>query len=103
LLLLGGVPELRFVPQLALGRAYRSVLAFTPPHGGMSVWARAPTGTDVGAWVERAHAAGVAFQHGQRFALTGRAPYHARLGFAACTERELVEAVRRMAATDPRR
>src|SRR5262245_31993972 len=27
LLLLGGVPELRFVPQLALGRAYRRVLA----------------------------------------------------------------------------
>jgi GntR family transcriptional regulator/MocR family aminotransferase len=74
-------------------------LAFRPPHGGMAVWVRAPNGTDVGAWAERARAAGVAFQPGQQFALTGRAPCHARLGFAACTERELVEAVRRMAAT----
>jgi DNA-binding transcriptional MocR family regulator len=67
------------------------------------VWVRAPNGTDVGAWAERALAAGVAFQPGQQFALTVRAPHHARLGFAACTERELVEAVRRMAATYPRR
>ena len=78
-------------------------LAFRLPHGGMAVWVRAPSGTDVAAWAARALAAGVAFQPGQQFALTGRVPHHARLGFAACTERELVEAVRRMTATYPRR
>jgi GntR family transcriptional regulator/MocR family aminotransferase len=78
-------------------------LTFTPPHGGMAVWARAPSGVDVAAWAERAFAAGVAFQPGQRFAVTGRVPHHARIGFAACTEHELVEAVRRMAATYTRR
>jgi GntR family transcriptional regulator/MocR family aminotransferase len=77
-------------------------LRFEIPHGGMAVWARAPGNVDVNAWVQRALAAGVAFQSGQRFALAGRgANHHARIGFAACSERELEEAVRRMAASYP--
>jgi GntR family transcriptional regulator/MocR family aminotransferase len=77
-------------------------LVFDVPHGGMAVWARAP-GVDTTAWADRARAGGVAFQAGQRFALVGRAHHHARLGFAACNERELAEAVRRIAAVYPRR
>lgn len=75
-------------------------LQFAVPHGGMAIWAHAP-GTDVEAWAGRARDAGVAFQPGARFALTGGARDRARIGFAACNERELVEAVRRMAATSP--
>jgi GntR family transcriptional regulator/MocR family aminotransferase len=73
-------------------------LAFAVPHGGMAVWARAPASVDVTAWAARALMGGVAFQSGQRFAVAGRANHHARIGFAACNERELAEAVRRMAA-----
>lgn len=72
-------------------------LRFTSPPGGMAVWARAP-GVDTAAWAARARTHGVVFQPGARFALQGGAREHARLGFAACTPRELAEAVRRMAA-----
>ncbi len=71
---------------------------FTPPHGGMALWARAP-GVDVDAWVERADAAGVAFQPASMFTFDGRPQDFARIGFAACDERELADAARRLAAT----
>ncbi len=77
-------------------------LAITPPHGGMALWAHAP-GIDVDAWVARASEAGVEFQPGSRFAFDGKRRDYARIGFGACTERELAEAARRMAATLPRR
>ncbi|MEZ4363385.1 MAG: PLP-dependent aminotransferase family protein [Kofleriaceae bacterium] len=77
-------------------------LRFTTPPGGMAVWGRAP-GVDAVTWATRARAVGVSFQPGPRFALDGGATHHVRLGFAACTEQELDEAVRRMAATMPRR
>jgi DNA-binding transcriptional MocR family regulator len=73
-------------------------LEYTPPHGGMAVWARAP-GRDVDAWVQRAHDAGVAFQPASRFTFDGKPRELARIGFAACDERELTEAARRLAAT----
>src|SRR5262249_3348255 len=83
----------------ALGRAL-PWLEVRPPPGGMALWVRAP-GVDVDAWVERALGAGVAFQSGRRFRFGGEADDHARIGFAACEEAELVEAARRLAATCP--
>ncbi len=77
-------------------------LVVAPPHGGMAMWAHAP-GVDVDAWVERGLAAGVAFQAASRFAFDRRPRPFVRLGFAACNERELAEAARRMAASLPRR
>jgi GntR family transcriptional regulator/MocR family aminotransferase len=77
-------------------------LAFQPPHGGMALWAHAP-GIDVDAWVARAYDAGVVFQPGSRFTFDGKPRDFVRLGFGACTERELADAARRMAATLPRR
>lgn len=71
-------------------------LAFAAPPGGMAVWAQAP-GVDTAAWEARGRAHGVAFQSGARFALDGGARDRLRIGFAACAEAELVEAVRRMA------
>lgn len=77
-------------------------LVVTPPHGGMALWLRAP-GIDVDAWVERAAEADVLFQPASRFTFDGRSRDYARLGFGACTERELAEAARRLAAALPRR
>jgi GntR family transcriptional regulator/MocR family aminotransferase len=47
----------------------------------------------------RARAAGVAVHAGGRFSLDGQPAPYLRIGFAACNERELAEAVRRLAAT----
>jgi GntR family transcriptional regulator / MocR family aminotransferase len=67
----------------------------------MALWARTAPGIDVDAWAERALAGGVAFYPGRRFAFDGRRRPFVRLGFAAIDERELREAVRRMAAALP--
>lgn len=75
-------------------------LRFRVPAGGMAVWARAP-GVDTDRWVERALRGGAAMQAGRRFRFDGAASDHVRIGFAACTEAELSEAVRRLAAALP--
>lgn len=72
------------------------------PHGGMAVWAATP-GIDSDAWVRRGAEAGVLFQAGSRFRHDAQPQHHLRLGFAACTESELVEAVERMARALPTR
>ena len=77
-------------------RAQIPSLSFPPPKGGMAVWLRAP-GVDTEAWAARAHAEGVAFQPGNIFGVDRPPKSYARVGFAACTPRELGEAVRRMA------
>jgi GntR family transcriptional regulator/MocR family aminotransferase len=77
-------------------------LQFEPPAGGLAVWARAPR-VDVDAWVTRARDAGVAVQSSSPFVFEGRAPGCLRIGFAACNERELAEAVRRLARAMPPR
>ena len=73
-------------------------LSFTPPTGGMAVWARAP-GVDVDAWARRARAAGVAFQPASLFTFDGRPRDFVRIGFAACDAAQLSEATRRLAVT----
>jgi GntR family transcriptional regulator / MocR family aminotransferase len=77
-----------------LGRA----LSFTPPAGGMALWARADDGIDVDGWAERALLRGVLFNSAARFAFDGRPRPALRLGFAALDDSELDEGVRRMAA-----
>ncbi|MEQ1507877.1 MAG: PLP-dependent aminotransferase family protein [Myxococcota bacterium] len=62
------------------------------PAGGMAVWARVP-GLDATGWRTRAMAAGVSIQAGRGLSVDGSAWEHVRLGFAACTEAELVAAV----------
>jgi GntR family transcriptional regulator/MocR family aminotransferase len=81
-------------------RAELPMLRFTPPAGGMAVWAEAP-GIDVDAWAARALELGVSFQPASLFAC-GEVPLdRLRIGFAACDEVALVEAVRRMARALP--
>ena len=81
-----------------LCEALRAVpgLEYTSPRGGMAVWVRAP-GVDTTAWAARSYAAGAAFQASSIFAVDGGPTDCARIGFAACNARELVEAVRRIA------
>lgn len=71
-------------------------LVFTVPRGGMALWARAP-GVDTTAWAQRAAGLDVAFQAGGPLHFAGGADDHLRLGFAACNEIELVDAVQKMA------
>lgn len=80
----------------ALSKQLSGVLDFRVPAGGMAVWAKAE-GVDVDAWAERALAHKVAFTTGKRFAFDGKKRPYVRLGFAASTEDELHEAVKRMA------
>ena len=96
---------------LAMYRRRRDVLCETlhkrlpqitapTPRGGMAVWAATP-GIDSDAWVKRAAAAGVLFQAGSRFRFDNQPDHHLRLGFAACNEAELVDAVDRMVGALP--
>ena len=80
----------------ALSKELGAALSFTPPVGGMALWARVAPEIDVDAWAERASEHRVAFATARRFAFDGRRRPFVRLGFAALTERELREAVRRM-------
>jgi GntR family transcriptional regulator/MocR family aminotransferase len=73
-------------------------LSFEVPAGGMALWAQVAEGIDVDAWSARALEKGVGFYPGRRFAFDGRRRPFTRLGFAALDEKELGEAVRRMAA-----
>jgi len=82
----------------ALSDELSGVLTFQPPIGGIALWARAEGGLDVDAWAERCRAREVYFQVARRFAFDGRPRNFVRLGFAACSESELREAVRRMAS-----
>jgi GntR family transcriptional regulator/MocR family aminotransferase len=73
-------------------------LAFERPAGGLALWCRASGGRDPERWAERAERRGVLVRAGRAFAFDGRAIPYLRLGFAALDERELREAVRRLAA-----
>jgi GntR family transcriptional regulator/MocR family aminotransferase len=82
----------------ALTKELGSALSFTLPVGGMALWARAAPEIDVDAWAERSLERGVAFATAKRFTFDGRRRPFLRLGFASLSEREIRDAVRRMAA-----
>ncbi len=86
----------------ALRRELGGVLEFTVPAGGMALWCRVADGVDVERWAEAAAARGVPFDTGGHFAFDGAPRPALRLGFAAEAEKELREAVRRLAASLPR-
>ena len=73
-------------------------LAFTPPLGGMAIWCRVADGIDAEAWADRALDLGVAVASGRRFDFDGRPVPFFRLGFAGLAEKELTEAVGRLAS-----
>jgi GntR family transcriptional regulator/MocR family aminotransferase len=77
-------------------------LTFKVPAGGTALWTTASSGIDVPAWAKGALAFGVAVQAAGEFTFHGRPGPHMRLGFAQLDERELREAVKRLAAALPR-
>ena len=82
----------------AFGDAAEVVL----PAGGMALWVKLRV-ADVDAWARRSLEQGVSWYTGRRYAFDGRSRPFARLSFASLDERELPEAVRRMAAAMPKR
>jgi GntR family transcriptional regulator/MocR family aminotransferase len=92
----------REVLALALRRHAGGSVAFDLPAGGMSLWLRVDPSIDTEAWAERAERAGVGFTTGRAFDFAGRRRPNLRLGFSALDERELEEAVRRLARSLPR-
>jgi GntR family transcriptional regulator/MocR family aminotransferase len=88
----------------ALREELPGVLDFAVPPGGMALWCRvvAP-GIDVERWADASAARGVPFDTGRRFSFDGASIAALRLGFAAEAEERLREAVKRIAASLPRR
>jgi GntR family transcriptional regulator/MocR family aminotransferase len=82
----------------SLRREFGEGVEFTVPAGGMALWVRVRLPVDVDAWARRSLAHGVAWHTGRRYAFDGQGTPFARLSFAWLDEREIPEAVRRMAA-----
>jgi GntR family transcriptional regulator/MocR family aminotransferase len=85
----------------ALERHLGSSVSFELPPGGMSLWLSVAPGLDAEAWAERALKVGVRVDPGRRFDFHGRPLPNLRLGYSALNERELDEAVRRLARALP--
>lgn len=81
-----------------LRRVFGDGVEFTVAPGGMALWVRLRLSVDVEAWARRSLRHGVSWYTGRRYACDGQPQPFARLGFAWLNERELPEAVRRMAA-----
>ena len=86
----------------ALRRSLGSALTFAVPGGGIALWVKAAEGIDIDRWAERAKTRGLVFETARSYAVDRRARPYARLGFASLARRELLEAVRRLAAARPR-
>ena len=85
----------------SLKRTFGDGVEFTAAPGGMALWVRLRMAVDVEAWARRSVEHGVSWYTGRRYAFDGRPRPFARLSFAWLDERELPEAVRRMAAARP--
>ncbi|WP_243304825.1 PLP-dependent aminotransferase family protein [Geothrix oryzisoli] len=85
----------------ALRRHLGGAAAFDLPAGGMSLWLRVDPSIDVEAWAVSARKGGVGITTGRAFDFLGRPRPHLRLAFSALDERELEEAVRRLARALP--
>lgn len=72
-------------------------LEFEVPRGGLALWARASKGIDVEAWAKASLQRGARFFTGRQYMPSGAVIPFVRLGFGHLDERELTEAVKRMA------
>jgi GntR family transcriptional regulator/MocR family aminotransferase len=78
----------------ALDSELSHALRYTPPAGGLALWARAEPGIDVAAWQRRAAQRGLHFQIGRQFSLDGVSVPCVRLGYALLDERLVSTATR---------
>jgi len=85
----------------SLRRTFGDGVEFTLGSGGMALWVRLRMSVDVEAWAQRSVERGVSWYTGRRYAFDGQPKPFARFSFAWLNERELPEAVRRMAAARP--
>ncbi len=93
----------REVLATSLRRAFGDGVEFTLAGGGMALWVRIRLAVDVDDWAGRSVERGVSWYAGRRYAFDGRSKPFARFSFAWLNERELPEAVKRMAAARPDR
>jgi GntR family transcriptional regulator/MocR family aminotransferase len=82
----------------SLRRTFGDQVEFTLAPGGMALWVRLLGSVDVDAWARRSIQHGVSWYPGRRYSFDGRPHPFARFNFASLNERELPEAVKRMAA-----
>ena len=82
----------------SLERVFGDGVDFTVAPGGMALWVRLRMPVDVEAWARRSVEHGVSWYTGRRYAFDGQPRPFARFSFAWLNERELPEAVKRMAA-----
>jgi GntR family transcriptional regulator/MocR family aminotransferase len=82
----------------SLRRVFGDAVEFTLAPGGMALWVHLRMAADFDAWAARSVQHGVSWYTGRRYAFDGQPKPYARFSFAWLNERELPEAVKRMAA-----
>jgi GntR family transcriptional regulator/MocR family aminotransferase len=83
---------------------FGGVLSFRLPSGGTAIWARVANDVPVDVWATRAlEDAALVLQPARQFSFDGKSRPFLRLGFAQHDEREVKEAIRRMARVMPGR
>jgi GntR family transcriptional regulator/MocR family aminotransferase len=85
----------------SLRRAFGEGVEFRLPAGGMTLWVQVRLPVDVDLWARRSLEQGVSWYTGRRYAFDGKPKPFGRFSFAWLNERELPEAVKRMAAARP--
>jgi GntR family transcriptional regulator/MocR family aminotransferase len=85
----------------SLKRTFGDEVAFNLPAGGMALWVQFCMPVDVDEWANRCAQHGVRWYPGRQYAFDGKSKPFARFIFAGLNERELPEAVKRMAAARP--
>jgi GntR family transcriptional regulator/MocR family aminotransferase len=85
----------------SLRRTFGDGVEFALAPGGMALWVHLRLAGDVEAWARRSVRHGVSWYTGRRYAFDGTPRPFARFSFASLDERELAEAVRRLAAARP--
>jgi GntR family transcriptional regulator / MocR family aminotransferase len=93
--------ERRHILAGAFRRELGDAVEFTVPSGGMALWVRFAPRVDVELWARRSLARGVWWHTGKRYAFDQKPIAFARFSFAWLNERELPEAVRRLASARP--
>jgi GntR family transcriptional regulator/MocR family aminotransferase len=85
----------------SLRRTFGDGLHFTLAPGGMALWVRIGLFVDVDEWARRSIQEGVSWYTGKRYTFDGQPAPFGRFSFAWLNEKELPEAVKRMAAALP--
>jgi GntR family transcriptional regulator/MocR family aminotransferase len=85
----------------SLRKAFGDRIEFTVAAGGMALWVNLRMNVDCDLWARRSVERGVSWYPGRRYAFDGQPIPFARFSFAGLNERELPEAVKRMAAACP--